>query len=129
MISVEIFNNEFKNLKFDFDTFNNIKILLKEKTNIPIKYQIWMNKNKLVEDIKNNNKYIVFSKNDYVNIKVTNNNNNIIHLPQISLSTKIKDIKNIFKFNNLYYKNIKLKLESSLGENKIKNNSILNTTN
>jgi len=127
MIFIEIINNEILNIELEFDDFSNIKKHIEKNYKINIHQQLWYFKNNPVNILINNNKYFVY-KNDYINIKIKNINN-IINLPQVSLSTTIKEINCIFNFNNLYYKNKKLKYNSPLAKYNISDNSILYVNN
>ena len=74
-----------------------------------------------------NYKYFIFINNNYINI-IIKYKTKIIKLPQLELSTKIGEIKNILSIEgDIFFKNKKLDNKCTLMFYKVNNNNILTT--
>jgi hypothetical protein len=124
MINIELITLDINNLKLKFTSDLEIKKYIETTYKLNVNDQNWYMDGKKINHIKDNNKYIVITKNNFINIKVKKEDS-IISLPQISRKTKIKEINKIFNFNNLYFNNKKLKSNHTLDKYNITDNSIL----
>lgn len=125
MLHIKLVTDDITTLKIIYTDFLQIKKYIEKNYKIKVPYQEWLLDGKPVNIIKDNKRYCVYN-NNYINLKV-NKQNELIILPQLPISTKIKDINKIFNFNNLYYKNKKLEMDFSIAKYNISNNTILNT--
>jgi hypothetical protein len=74
----------------------------------------------------NNDNYEVIFNNEYINVYIKNNNNNIM-TPLINRNSTIKELKNILSIkDNIYFKQIKLKDNNTLEYYDINNLDSLN---
>nr|QFG74645.1 MAG: hypothetical protein [Megaviridae environmental sample] len=125
MLHIKLVTDDITTLKIIYTDFLQIKKYIEKNYKIKVPCQEWLLDGKPVNIIKDNKRYCVYN-NNYINLKV-NKQNKLIILPQLPISTKIKDINKIFNFNNLYYKNKKLEIDFSIAKYNISNNTILNT--
>jgi len=134
------------NLKFDFfynDNFIDLNLNVNNKNCKDIIRQISNQYNKSIKNIdiyENNNllkntfnnwnyncNYIIFINNNFINI-IIKCKKKVIKLPQLELSTKISDIKNILSIEgDIFFNNKKLDNKCTLLFYKINNNNILTT--
>jgi hypothetical protein len=134
------------NLKFDFFYENNIidlTINVNDKNCNDIIREIseeYKNSIKNIDIYENNNllnktfnrwnfncNYVIFINNNFINI-IIKCETKIIKLPQLELSTKISEIKNILSIEgDIFFNNKKLDNKYTLMFYKINNNNILTT--
>ena len=115
------------NNKYCEDIINHIS----KKYNKSIEYINIYENNKILQnkflnwDLTNN--YIIMIENDFINI-IIKLKNKTVKLPQLELSTKISEIKNILSIkDDIFFKNNKLNDTYSLEYYKINDNNILTT--
>ena len=130
-ILIEIFtkDNNYKKCEINVNNKNflDVKIELSNLEHIPIKKQLWYFNNIEIDDLKTwvDGNYSVYYKNDHISLDISINNN-IIKTPLISKDTEIKELKNILSIKeNIYFRNIKLLDDKSIGYYNLNSNNKL----
>lgn len=127
------YNNDFKELCLDVigkDCDDIIKYISKKYNKDNNCINIYENDNILKKSFNNWNyefNYIVVINKCFVNI-IIKYKSKIIKLPQLEITTRISDIKNILSIEgDIFFKNKKLNNKATLEFYKIKNNNVLTT--